>query len=381
MHHHCWVFSGAIEQVHGEPGNGEIVALHDFQQNFLAYGSYNPVSKISVRVLEWDQDTLVDEQWWDTKIREAIARRSHFAGKPETDSYRIIHSEADLIPGLIADKYADYIVVQFLTSGTDLRKEIITASLQKYMNPKGIYERSDSNSRSLEGLAVSNGLLYGEMPPEQLEIRENNIRFRVNISDGQKSGYFLDQRENRKLVAGHVKGKQVLDCFCYSGGFSLYAQQAGAASVTSVDSSAPAIQTVAANYEANQLQANPEQLIEADVFDFLRKAQAQQKHWDVIILDPPKLSPSRQAVERAQRAYKDLNMQAMKLMKPGDLLATFSCSGSITLDHFKQIIAWAATDARKELQIIQTFGQPEDHPIRTSFPESEYLKGVLCQVI
>ncbi len=332
-------------------------------------------------MLEWDQDTPVDAQWWDTKIREAIARRSHFAGRPETDSYRIIHSEADLLPGLIADKYGDYIVVQFLTSGTDLRKEIITASLQKYMNPKGIYERSDSNSRSLEGLAASNGLLYGEMPPEQLEIRENNIRFRVNISDGQKSGYFLDQRENRKLVAGYVKDKQVLDCFCYSGGFSLYAQQAGAAGVTSVDSSAPAIQTVAANYEANQLQANPEQLIEADVFDFLRKAQAQQKHWDVIILDPPKLSPSRQAVERAQRAYKDLNMQAMKLMRPGDLLATFSCSGSITLDHFKQIIAWAATDARKQVQIIQTFGQPEDHPIRASFPESEYLKGVLCRVI
>ena len=285
------------------------------------------------------------------------------------------------MPGLIVDKFQDYLVCQFLTLGIDQRKQIIIDALVQILQPKGVYERSDAAARTLEGIAVSNGLLYGTIPNEPILIKENNLHFLVDVNEGQKSGYFLDQRENRAYLANFAKGKTVLDCFSYSGGFSLYAKNAGAKNVTSIDSSALAMETLRSNYEANQMAFASEQLIVADVFQYLRNANAENLHWDLIILDPPKLAPSRKSLPRAERAYKDLNMQALKLMKEGDLLATFSCSGSLTLEHFKQILAWASVDAGKELQFIHEFGQPIDHPVRSAFPESFYLKGLLCRVI
>jgi 23S rRNA (cytosine1962-C5)-methyltransferase len=379
--HHCWIFSGAIDKISGKPTDGEIVEVNDYEGNFLAYGYYNSLSKISVRLLEWNKNNSVNDKWWEEKINAALERRKELFKSEHTDSFRLIYSEADLLPGLIVDKYSDYLVCQFLTSGVDVNKHLITQILNDLVKPSGIYERSDATVRKLDGMGISNQLLIGKEPPEFIEIRENGILFSVSITEGQKSGYFLDQRENRKKLTEYVNGKDVLDCFCYSGGFSLYAVKANAKSVTSVDSSAPAIKTVEENYKINKLSYQNENLIEADVFDFLRKAQQDKKHWEVIILDPPKLAPTRQAIDRAQRAYKDLNMQALKLMKQGDLLATFSCSGGISLELFKQIIAWAAMDAGKEIQFIDQFNQPSDHPVRASFPESEYLKGVLCRVI
>lgn len=380
-HHHSWVFSGAIAKVIGQANNGDIVRVNDNNGQFLAYGYYNQASKITVRLLSWSETETINEDWWFQKIKKSIERRKEGIGFNSTDSYRLIFSEADELPGLIVDKFQDYLVCQFLTLGIDQRKQIIIDALVKILQPKGIYERSDAAARTLEGIAVSNGLLYGTIPNEPILIKENNLHFLVDVNEGQKSGYFLDQRENRAYLANFAKGKTVLDCFSYSGGFSLYAKNAGAKNVTSVDSSALAMETLKANYESNQMAFAPEQLIVADVFQYLRNANTENLHWDLIILDPPKLAPSRKSLPRAERAYKDLNMQALKLMKEGDLLATFSCSGSLTLDHFKQILAWAAVDAGKELQFIHEFGQPIDHPVRSAFPESFYLKGLLCRVI
>ncbi len=380
-HHHSWVFSGAIAKVIGQANNGDIVRVNDNNGQFLAYGYYNQASKITVRLLSWSESETIDKDWWFEKIKKSIERRNEGIDFNTTDSYRLIFSEADELPGLIVDKFQDYLVCQFLTLGIDQRKQIIIDALVQILQPKGVYERSDAAARTLEGIAVSNGLLYGTIPNEPILIKENNLHFLVDVNEGQKSGYFLDQRENRAYLANFAKGKTVLDCFSYSGGFSLYAKNAGAKNVTSIDSSALAMETLRSNYEANQMAFASEQLIVADVFQYLRNANAENLHWDLIILDPPKLAPSRKSLPRAERAYKDLNMQALKLMKEGDLLATFSCSGSLTLEHFKQILAWAAVDAGKELQFIHEFGQPIDHPVRSAFPESFYLKGLLCRVI
>ena len=380
-HHHSWVFSGAIAKVIGKANNGDIVRVNDNNGQFLAYGYYNQSSKITVRLLSWSESETIDKDWWFQKIKKSIERRNEGIDFNTTDSYRLIFSEADELPGLIVDKFQDYLVCQFLTLGIDQRKQIIIDALVQILQPKGVYERSDAAARTLEGIAVSNGLLYGTIPNEPILIKENNLHFLVDVNEGQKSGYFLDQRENRAYLSNFAKGKTVLDCFSYSGGFSLYAKNAGAKYVTSIDSSALAMETLRSNYEANQMAFASEQLIVADVFQYLRNANAENLQWDLIILDPPKLAPSRKSLPRAERAYKDLNLQALKLMKEGDLLATFSCSGSLTLEHFKQILAWAAVDAGKELQFIHEFGQPIDHPVRSAFPESFYLKGLLCRVI
>lgn len=380
-HHHPWVFSGAIERA--EPGivNGGIVELRDTGNQFLAYGYYNDRSKITVRLLEWNRDVDVNGDWWRKKLQESVQRRAALLQDPDTDSCRLVHSEADLLPGLIVDKFGEFMIVQFLTLGVEQVKELITEELFALLNPKGIYERSDAAMRELEGLTPSNGLLKGELPGDMVPIKENGLSFLVDVAEGQKSGYFLDQRDNRRKLAGYCKGLTVLDCFCYSGGFSLYAAKAGAKEVISIDSSRPAIDTLNANYRLNNLAFREENLITGDVFKFLREVQEKEQRFDLIILDPPKFAPTRSAVERAQRAYKDLNMQALRLLPKGGLLATFSCSGGMGIELFRQVIAWAALDAGKEVQIIDQFGQPADHPVKTSFPESEYLKGLLCKVI
>lgn len=379
--HHYWIFSGAIHNKNGDPENGSIVEVCDSEGGFLAYGYYNSNSKIVVRLLEWEKATVINDHWWKEKIQNALKRREDLFKDNLTNSFRLIYSEADQLPGLIVDKYNDYLVCQFLTLGIDVRKNLVIDILSDLLNPTGIYERSDAAGRTLEGLNNTNGLLKGIPPTSPIKILEDGLTFLVNIEDGQKSGHFLDQRENRKILSSFVKNKTLLDCFCYSGGFSVYAYKEGAKTITCIDSSTLAIKSVAENFKCNAFEMQNVELIEHDVFDFLRQAKQQEKHWDVIILDPPKLAPTRRSIEKAQRAYKDLNLQALKLMRPGDLLATFSCSGAIAIDLFKQIIAWAATDAGKEVQIIHQFCQPADHPINISFPESEYLKGLLCRVI
>lgn len=379
---HPWIFSGAIDHVKGKPGNGELVMVTDNQNEFLAYGFYNDQSRVAVRLLEWDPEKNIDEEWWRLRIRKAIAARKDLLEDKNTNTCRLIFSEADYLPGLIVDRFADFLSVQVLTSGIDKVKDILLDELQQLLKPKGIFDRSDAGARAHEGMEASSGeILSGVQPPEFVDVVENGIIYHVNIAEGQKSGFYCDQRDNRRIVAEHAAGKRVLDCFSYSGGFSLNALKAGTAEVTSVDSSALALETLKRNIALNNFQDSAHRAIQSDVNKQLRNFRESGQKFDIIVLDPPKYAPSRSALDRASRAYKDLNRLGMHLLESGGLLATFSCSGAVDIATFKQILAWAALDAGKEVQFIHQFAQPEDHPVRASFPEGEYLKGLLCRVL
>ena len=381
LHKHPWVFSGAIENVNGKPANGEIVRLIDAKGAFLAYGFYNDQSRVALRLLEWDEAVEVDEQWFRGKVAVAVASRSNILRDGTTNTCRLIFSESDYLPGLIVDKYADYLSLQVLTSGIEKMLPVILDELQKLLNPKGIFDKSDASSRSHEGLGTENIVLAGEAPPERVEVKENGIIYNINIAEGQKSGFYCDQRDNRKIVASYAKGKKVLDCFCYTGGFTLNSLQNGAATITAVDSSVLAIDTLKENVKLNNFAGEKVITIASDVNKQLRKFKDDCELFDLVILDPPKYAPSRSSLDKASRAYKDLNRLGMLLLKPGGLLATYSCSGAMGMETFKQVLAWAALDAGKEVQFIHQFCQPEDHPVRASFPEGEYLKGLLCRIL
>ncbi|MEE1946561.1 class I SAM-dependent rRNA methyltransferase [Pedobacter sp. KR3-3] len=381
LQRHPWVFSGALEKVKGEPKNGDVVKVLSAHNEFLAYGYFNDQSRVAVRLIEWNEEQAINKAWYVQKINQAIQARAHLLQKQDTNAYRLIFSEADFLPGLIVDKYADFLSVQILSTGIEKAKDVIIEALCEALNPKGIFDRSDATARTHEGITAENGLLWGEAPATFIEVKENGITYHINIAEGQKSGFYCDQRDNRQLLASYAKGKTVLDCFSYSGGFSLNALLQGAAQVTSVDSSALAIETLKQNIELNQFDQQIQTAIQSDVNKQLRAFKDEGKKFDIVVLDPPKYAPSRSALDRAARAYKDLNRLGLLLLESGGLLATFSCSGAVDIETFKQIIAWAALDAGKEVQVIRQFSQPEDHPVRLSFPEGEYLKGLLLRVV
>lgn len=377
---HPWVFSGAIKMKTGNLNNGEIVSVHNIDGEFIAYGVYHNTSRVAVRLLEWHHDITIDEQWWRSKVRQAIENRKHLL-HDNNNTVRLIFAEADFLPGLIADLYADYISIQVHSAAVEAVKDIIIDEFQKNLPIKGVYEKSDLQSRAHEGLPDTNGLIWGVLPPAFVDVIENGIHYKVNIIDGQKSGFYCDQRDNRLLTALYAKNKRVLDCFCYSGGFTLNALQHGAKEVVSVDSSALAIETLSHNVALNNFDVAKHKGIKSDVNQYLRLLSEQNEKFDIIILDPPKYAPTRSTLEKASRAYKDLNRRGLMLIEPGGLLATFSCSGAMDIETFKQVIAWAALDAGKQIQFIKQFTQPEDHPVRASFPEGEYLKGLLVRVV
>jgi 23S rRNA (cytosine1962-C5)-methyltransferase len=381
LHRHPWVFSGAIESVNGKPANGEIVRLVDAKGTFMAYGFYNDQSRVALRLLEWDERVAVDEEWFRVKVAVAVASRSNLLIDGFTNTCRLIFSESDYLPGLIVDKYAGHLAVQVLTTGIEKMMPVIIDELQLLLKPASIFDKSDASSRGHEGLETQNIVLAGNHPPERVEVIENGIIYNINIAEGQKSGFYCDQRDNRKITASYAKGKKVLDCFCYSGGFTLNALQNGATSVTSVDSSVLAVDTLKENVTLNKYDEQKVSTIVSDVNKQLRKFREEGEMFDMIILDPPKYAPSRSALDKASRAYKDLNRQGMLLLNKGGLLATFSCSGAMNMETFKQVLAWAALDAGKQVQFIHQFCQPEDHPVRASFPEGEYLKGLFCRVM
>ncbi|WP_428329723.1 class I SAM-dependent rRNA methyltransferase [Mucilaginibacter sp.] len=380
LHRHPWVFSGAIEKVKGKPENGEIVKLIDAKGAFMAYGFYNDQSRVALRLLEWDENVVIDEQWFRNKVKEAVASRDNVLIAGVTNTCRLIFSESDYLPGLIVDKYADHLAVQVLTSGIEKMMPAIIDELNTLLKPLSIFDKSDASSRGHEGLETQNIVLAGSHPPARVEVIENGIVYNINIAEGQKSGFYCDQRDNRKIVAAYAKGKNVLDCFSYTGGFTLNSLQNGAASVTAVDSSVLAIDTLKENVLLNKFDAGKVSTIASDVNKQLRKFREEGAFFDIVVLDPPKYAPSRSALDKASRAYKDLNRLGMLLLNKGGLLATYSCSGAMNMETFKQVIAWAALDAGKQVQFIHQFCQPEDHPLRSSFPEGEYLKGLLCRV-
>jgi len=377
---HPWIFSGAIDSVKDININGETVDIISGDGKFLGYGSYSLHSQISVRVLSFNPDDKIDREFFKQKIENADQLRNQIINDNLTNAYRVINAEGDSLPGLVVDRYADLLVCQFLSAGAEFWKKEIVEILSNLFNPSGIFERSDVEVREKEGLQQSKGILSGKTPDEHIEIIENGIKFFVDIDLGHKTGFYLDQRDNRKLLESFSSGSEILNCFSFSGGFSVYALKAGASKVVNVDSSAEALSLAEKNLSLNGIDSSKYENVQEDVFKYLRKLRDTNKQFDVIILDPPKFAESVSQIEKAGRGYKDINLLALKLLKKNGTLFTFSCSGHIVPDLFNKIIADAATDAGREVHILKYLTQSPDHTMLTSFPEGLYLKGLVCKV-
>jgi 23S rRNA (cytosine1962-C5)-methyltransferase len=376
---HPWVFSGAIEYIDGVPKSGDTLPVRDSAGNFLAWAAYNADSQITARVWSWHEKNVIDASFFRTKIAGALETRRTLMLKQSGNGVRIIHGESDGLPGLIVDKYGDVLVMQLGSAGPEHWRETLADILQELCSPVCIYERSDSDGREREGLPQRCGVVRGDLPA-QVEVVENGIRFAVDVAAGQKTGYYLDQRDNRAFTGAFAQDKDVLNCFCYTGGFSLYALRGGAKSVLSIDSSQEALQLAQDNVALNGLDASKAEWQCADVFEALRKLRDQNRKFDLIVLDPPKFAPTAAFAEKASRAYKDINLLGFKLLRPGGLLFTYSCSGGINDDLFQKIIAGAALDAGVDAQIVKKLHAAADHPVLLSFPEGAYLKGLVLRV-
>jgi 23S rRNA (cytosine1962-C5)-methyltransferase len=339
-----------------------------------------------VRLLTGDESEPVDTAFWRRRLRRAIAGRSRLAIESQTNAYRLVYAESDGLPGLIVDRYADWLVVQCLTLGMAQRRDKIVSLLsdpslfsgETWSGPQGIYARDNADVRRKEGLSLETGLLWGLDPPNRIEIVEHGYRFQVDVRIGHKTGFYLDQRDNRRRVAAHCQGADVLNAFAYTGGFGVYAGGSGARSVTNVDSSADALALAEENVALNGCPS--QDMVTDDVFQVLRRYRDDGRRFDVVILDPPKFATSKSQVANASRGYKDVNLLAMQLLRPGGLLATFSCSGLVSAGLFQKIVFGASVDAGRDVQILHGLQQAPDHPVLLSFPESAYLKGLLCRV-
>jgi 23S rRNA (cytosine1962-C5)-methyltransferase len=374
---HPWIFSGAIQQVDEQPVAGATVDLLSSSRHFLARAAYSPTSQIRARVWTFE-DEPVDADFLRRKIRSAIDARQKLNVMDQSNAYRLIYAESDGIPGLIVDRYGEVLVLQSLTAGSEFWKEILADLLLEETSLSIIFERSDADVRELEGLEPKVGLLRGTLSNSQITIHENGLKFKVNFEGGHKTGFYLDQRTNRQRVHELAQERDVLDCFCYTGGFTINALAGGAKSVFSIDSSADAIVLAKENVELNSLPAEKTNFLEGDVFQLLRKFRDENRSFDMIILDPPKFAPTAAQADRAARGYKDINLLAFKLLRPGGILVTFSCSGGVDAGLFQKIVAGAALDAGVEAQIIEHLSQGPDHPVSLHFPEGAYLKGLVC---
>lgn len=380
LQRHPWVFSGAIAEVEGTPGLGDTVEVVSHDGEWLARGAYSPVSQIRVRIWTCRAEDVIDGSWIRSRLERAIGRRRSLSDGSSTTAWREVHGESDGLPGLIVDRYEDWRVVQFLSAGVERFREEVVAALAADRDCRGVYERSDVEVRDLEGLPQRTGLLWGAQPPPDLTVRQHGLRFRVDVQHGHKTGFYLDQRDNRRLLRPYVAGKEVLDVFCYSGGFTLESLAGGAESVMSVESSSAALALAQENVRLNALAEQRCRWLEGDAFAVLRRLRDRAQAFDVIVLDPPRLAPTAAQAQRAARGYKDLNLLAFKLLRPGGILFTFSCSGGVSPDLFQKIVAGAALDARVDAAIVGWLGQPADHPVALNFPEGRYLKGLICRV-
>ncbi|MCB4360221.1 class I SAM-dependent rRNA methyltransferase [Quatrionicoccus australiensis] len=379
--HHPWVFAGSVGRLEGRARPGDTVEVLADNLRPLGRAAYSPKSQIRARFWTFDAEESIDDAFFKRRVAAAVERRRALPELRGQQGLRLIHAESDGLPGVIADQYGDTIVVQLTSAGADKWRNAIVAGLVKATGCARVYERSDSDVRGMEGLEPTTGWLYGEAPATPLSIDENGVRLAVDVVGGHKTGFYLDQRDNRALLGQLAAGKDVLNCFCYTAGFSLQALAGGAASVLSIDSSGPALAQGKANLALNpQLPAERAQWQEADVFQALRDFRKEGRQFDLIVLDPPKFAPSASHAERAAKAYKDINVFGFKLLKPGGLLMTYSCSGGIGLELFQKIVAGAAHDAGREARIVRRLAGAADHPVALNFPEGEYLKGLLVQV-
>jgi 23S rRNA (cytosine1962-C5)-methyltransferase len=405
---HPWIFSGAVEHVEGAPASGDTVAVCDAAGGLLAWAAYNPQSQMVARVWSFEASEIIAADFFRRRIERALATRCDLGflpppsgeGRGEGTSNekatsltpplshgerefntgcRLIHGESDGLPGLIVDRYGEVVVMQLGSAGTERWREAIADALWELCQPVCLYERSDSDGRELEGLPTRSGVVRGALP-EAVEVVEHGLRFAVDVADGQKTGFFLDQRDNRRLTGELARDRDVLNCFCYTGGFSLYALRGGAKSVLSIDISADAVAAAERNVALNDLDSSQAEWQCADVFAALRKLRDQNRKFDLVILDPPKFAPTAAFAEKAARGYKDINLLGFKLLRPGGLLFTYSCSGGISEDLFQKIIAGAALDAGVDAQIVHRLHASADHPVALNFPEGAYLKGLVLRV-
>ena len=371
LRHHPWIFSASVKELDGRARPGDTVEVVDYRQRVLARAAWSPESQIRARVWTFDAAETIDDAFFKRRIAAAVARRQALPSLLGQPGLRLIHAESDGLPGLIADQYGDTVVIQLTTAGSDKWRRAIVSALVKATDCARVYERSDGEVRKLEGLEPTTGWVHGSPPEGDMA---------VDIIGGHKTGFYLDQRDNRHLLGQLAAGKRVLNCFCYTGGFSLQALAGGAREVISVDSSQPALDTAAANLGRNPaLAADNARWVCANVFDELRRLKTLGEQFDLIVLDPPKFAPTARHAETASRAYKDINLHALKLLSPGGLLMTYSCSGGISSELFQQIVAGAALDAGRSTRIVQRLQGAADHPVDLAFPEGEYLKGLLVQ--
>jgi 23S rRNA (cytosine1962-C5)-methyltransferase len=376
---HPWVFSGAIERVEGAPARGSTVAVVASSGEFVARAAFSPDSQIRARVWTFDEAERVDREFFRKRLQRAVESRRRLGLLGHESACRLVFSESDGLPGLIVDRYAGFLVCQFLAAGTEAARELIVELLGELCSPAGIYERSEGGARHKEGLPSIRAVLAGAEPPRELPIVAGGTRFVVDVAGGQKTGAYLDQQRNRELVAAYARDAEMLDAFCYSGGFAIAALRAGARSAVLLDSSADAIALAERETAANGVRERAE-LVVGNVFEELRVMLDAGRRFDLVVLDPPKFVHTADQVHAGSRGYKDINLLGLKLVKAGGVLATFSCSGHVDAALFQKIVAGAALDARRDAQILERLTQPGDHPVATEFPESEYLKGLILRV-
>ena len=381
---HPWIFEGSIAHIEGRIRPGDTVTIVADDGRRLARAAWSPKSQIRARVWTFDAEENIDDAFFKRRVQQAVERRKTLPALRDQQGLRLLHGESDGLPGVIADQYDDTVVVQLNSAGADKWRKAIVTALVRATGCVRVYERSDSDVRKLEGLEPTVGWLHGEAPglgEAALRIEEYGVSYGVDVVSGHKTGYYLDQRENRRLTREFSAGRAVLNCFCYTGGFSLQALAGGAASVVSVDSSGPAIEGAKRNLALNpQLDASRAEWLEDDVFETLRRFRTEGRKFDLIVLDPPKFAPSAAHADRAARAYKDINLFGFRLLNPGGLLMTYSCSGGIGHELFQKIVAGAASDAGVDARIIQRLSAAADHPVGLAFPEGEYLKGLVLQL-
>ena len=375
---HPWIFSGAIESVHGDPSPGQTVPVLANDGRFLAWAGYSPLSQIRARVWSFEQAQVPDPSWVRARLQQALERRAPM--QAISDAMRLVHAESDGLPGVIVDRYAGVLVIQLLSAAAETMRQAIVDALVELTGCASVYERSDAEVRALEGLPEVTGPLRGAAPGP-VAIMENGLRFNVDVREGHKTGFYLDQRDNRAKVRALAQGRDVLNCFAYTGGFALAALAGGARSALSLDTSGPSLELARENARLNGLADERAAWEVADVFPELRRLREQGRSFDLIVLDPPKFAPTARQAESASRGYKDINLNALRLLRPGGLLATFSCSGGINEDLFQKIVAGAAADAGVSTTIEERFHAAPDHPVLLEFPEGEYLKGLLLRRI
>ncbi len=386
---HPWIFAGSVATLQGRARSGDTVIVEDEHGTAMGRAAWSPESKIRARLWTFDPNETIDHAFFKRRIAQAVARRTGWSAlrgaQPEPAGERLIHGEADGLPGVIADRYGDMVVLQLTSAGADAWRDAVVAGLVQAVGCRRIYERSDSDVRKLEGLQPVTGWLAGkgldDTPPTTLpQIDEHGVRFGVDVVGGHKTGFYLDQRDNRLMLRALAQGRRVLNCFCYTGGFSMQALAGGAASVMSIDSSGPALEQAKANLAMNpQLDASRAEWRDADVFQALRDYHKAGEQFDLIVLDPPKFAPSAAHADQAARAYKDINLFGFKLLAPSGLMMTYSCSGGIGIELFQKIVASAAADAGRDARILRRLMASSDHPVGLAAPEGEYLKGLLVE--